>query len=189
MVKQIGRLDADFRIVEIAAHAQWIRFYPLALAPISSARGNLADIYLRIEISCERQSVVSGIAVEYIDIIYFVKQVLLRVRAVHISDPGVETRAKHGNQAGLFKLVAVCPLPFILKFRSVRWFVVGGVYIRNPRHEARIHQRQILVRQCDVYQQIRPYFLYEGCNLRRIVGVNLCRMDGRGYFGRNGVAL
>ena len=61
---------------------------PLAVLPVFAARGDLADVDLGVEVGGERLAVAAGVAVDDVDGLDLVEQVLLRVGAVDVGGPG-----------------------------------------------------------------------------------------------------
>ncbi len=68
MIEKIRLAFADVGIVERAVHLQIFCLHPFAIFPIFTLLGDLADIDFRIEVCCERFSVVSGVAVNNVEI-------------------------------------------------------------------------------------------------------------------------
>ena len=115
----------------------------------------------------------AAVAVDDVDVLDRVEQVLLGVRAVDVGDAGVEAGAEQRHQAALAEPVLVRPLPAVLELGDVGRLVVGGVEVGDPGLEAGVHQRQVLVRQRDVEQQVGALGLEQLDGLRDVVGVDL----------------
>ena len=103
--------------------------------------------------------------------------VLEYIGAVHVRDARVESRAEHGHQAFLPEPVLIGPLPLVLELRLVQRLVVGRVDVMHPRFEAGIHDSQVLVRQGDIEDEVRPDFPYQGDGLRHVVRVDRMGLD------------
>ena len=109
--------------------------------------GDLADIYLWIEVGGKGLSVVASIAVNNIELVNFIKMMLGSPGGEHVGDAGVKARAEQGHNPFFFKAFPVGPLPLILKFCHIRRFIVGCVKIINSPLQTGIHKGQILIRQ------------------------------------------
>ena len=83
----------------------------------------------------------------------------------------------------------VGPLPAILELGLVDRFIVGGIQIIDARFQARIHDRQILIRQGDIEHQIGLVFFDQRHHLRHIVRIHLLGGNRPRQCRRNGIAL
>ena len=147
--------------------------YPLAVLDIASGRGNLAEIYFRVEVCCERIAVIAAIAVKDIDRVDRVELMLFCISAVSLCNAGIEAAAEKSRKSGLLELLFICPLPAVIEvcreallFASllvdlsplgivrILRFVVCSIHIVDAADEAGVHDRKILVRKRDVHDQI-----------------------------------
>ena len=76
-------------------------------------------------------------------------------------------------QARLLEALLVGPLPLVLELGDVARLVVGGVEVVHAGLEAGVHQRQVLVGQGDVDQQVGLDALEQRDRLGDVVGVDL----------------
>ena len=128
---------------------------------------------------------VAAVAVEDVERVDFVEVVLLRVGGEHLRHAGVETTAEDGREAGLLELLAVSPLPGILKVRLLRRLVVGRIEVAHAGGEAGVHDREVLVRERDVHHEVGLVFPDQrrrGRHVHRVDlrGCDLCRHALRG---------
>ena len=122
---------------------------------------------------------VTGIAVDNVDIFDFVEQEFLGIGAENVRYARIEPTAQNGGQAGLFELVLIGPLPVVFELRDIARFIVCRVHIVAARFQAGIHDRQVLIGQGHVNQQVRLHLIDEGDDLFDIVGVHLADLDRR----------
>ena len=140
---------------------------------------DFAQIDLRIEVRGEGLAVVAGIAVHDVDIFDLVEQMLLRIGAVDVRHAGVEAAAENGGNALLLEAVVIGPLPVVLELRHIARLIVRGVHIVAAGFEAGIHDRQVLIGQGHVDQEVRLHLFDEGDHFRHIVGIDLRNLDRR----------
>ena len=87
----------------------------------------------------------AGVAVDDVDRMDLVIQLLLRVGAEDVRDARIETAAQDGHQSLVLELIVVGPLVFVGEFGFFTRLVVGGVHVVDAGLEAGIHDRQVLV--------------------------------------------
>ncbi len=124
---------------------QWLCNHPLAFREVTSVLSYFANIYFRIEIGCKRLTVVAGITVNDIKVFHFRKIVLRRISSKHARNTRVKTTAKNCRQSGLFKTLAIGPLPRILKMRNILGLIVCRVKIVHTTFQTRIHNSKVLI--------------------------------------------
>ena len=154
--------------------------FPVFRDPIGPLRGDLADVDLGVEVGGEGIPVVAAVAVEDVERADLVEVVLLRVSGEHLGDAGVEAAAENRREAGLLEPLAVRPLPGILEVRLVRRLVVRRVQIAHARREARVHDREVLVGQRDVHDEVGLEILDHRRRRRDVHRVELRGRDLRG---------
>jgi hypothetical protein len=147
-----------------------IGLHPLAVLPVAAALGDLADVDLGIEVGGKGLAVVAGVAVDDVQLVDLVEEVLLGVGAVDVGHAGIENRAEQRHE-GLLEAVPIGPLPFVFELGLVRRLVVGGVEVVDPGLEAGVHEGQVLVGQGDVEHQVRLERLDQGHGLGDVVGI------------------
>ncbi len=84
---------------------------PMPVFPIASGRRYFPQVNLRIKVRCKCISVVTAIAIEDVNALYRIKLVLERICTVCLCHTRIKTRAKQRRDAGLLKLLPICPLP------------------------------------------------------------------------------
>jgi hypothetical protein len=67
----------------------------------------------------------------------------------------------------------------------VKGLVIGRINIMGSCRETCVHDMQILIREGEIENNIRPEFAHEGCKFRYIVGVNPSRLDVSSVSGLN----
>ena len=141
--------------------------------PVRSLRGHLADVDLGIEVRRERIPVVAAVAVEDVQGLDRVEIMLLRIGREDLRDAGVEAAAEDRGEARLLELLAVLPLPRILEVRLFRRLVVRRVEIAHAGRQARVHDREVLVGERDVHDEVGTVALDERGELRHVHRVDL----------------
>ncbi len=177
VVQQVGLTHADLGKVEVHALRHGLDLLPLTALPVLPLLGDLPDVDLRIEVGRECVSVITTIAVEDVDGLDAVQQVVAGVCAEDVGDPGVEPGAHQRHQARLLEPLSVGPLPLVFELRLVPRFVVGGVHVVDAGLEACVHDREILVGQGHVDDQRGAELLDERDGLRNVVGIHRRRRD------------
>ena len=102
-------------------------FEPFSVFVVQAFLGYLAYVNLWIEVGCEGLVVVSGVAVDDVEVVNFVEMVLGSVCRVDAAYAWVEPTAKYCGEPGLFKALFVGPLPRVFEVCLVFGLVVGGV--------------------------------------------------------------
>ena len=120
---------------------------------------------------------VAGIAVHDVEGVHLVEVVLGGIGRVHAAHARVEAATQNGCEAGLFKLVAIGPLPAVLEVCHVFGLIVGRVEIVDTALEAGIHDGEVLVGQGQVDDQLWLVPFEQGHKLRHLVGVDLVGGD------------
>ena len=108
-------------------NGQGFGFEPLSVFVVQAFLGYLAYVNFGIEVGCEGLVVVTGIAVDDVEIVNFVEMVLGSVCRVDAAYARIEPTAQNGGEPSLFKALLVGPLPRVFEVRLVFGFVVGGV--------------------------------------------------------------
>ena len=122
---------------------------------------------------------VAAVAIEDVQRLNRVEIVLLRVGGEDLRDAGIESAAEDCGEPRLLKPFAVRPLPGVLEVRLLRRLVVRRVEVADARLEARVHDREVLVRQRDVHDKIRLEALDHLHEPRRIHRIDLRGRDLR----------
>lgn len=79
MVQQVHVLFADFGEVILAFDFHRLRFDPFPVFPVAAVGGHFTDIDFRVEVGCERITVIPAVAIQNIDIFDFVEIVFQRI--------------------------------------------------------------------------------------------------------------
>lgn len=102
----------------------------------------------------------------------------------------VEAAAEYGRQPLLLETVLISPLPRILEMGLVLGLVVGRIEVVDPALETCVHDRQVLIRERNIDNNVGLETAEEFAQFRNAVGIDLRRLytvtsDGRRY----GIAL
>lgn len=84
---------------------------PMTVLPVRPVSGHLAQVDFGIEVGRERISVIAAVAVKNVDVVDFIKIMLLGVRGEYAGHTRVESASQQRRDAGLLVLFAVSPLP------------------------------------------------------------------------------
>ena len=115
---------------------------------------DLANINLRIKISRKMLAVVATIAIENIQRMHLFNIVLGDVGRENIGDTWVEPTAQQRHDAAINKAVVIGPLPVIFELGLIARLVIRRVQIIDASFKAGIHYGKVLVRQCQIDDQI-----------------------------------
>ena len=192
VVQQIHVLLPDFLEVVLALDAHGGDLHPMAVLPIGAGSGHLTQVNLWVEVGGEGIAMIAAVAVENVDGVNLVEQVLLGVSAVRLRHAGIKARAQQSGETGLFKFLLVRPLVGIIEvggealllaallilrapcgIGEILRLVVGGIQIIHAALQAGIHDRQILIRQSNVHHQIGLIIPNQRNHLINVVGVHL----------------
>src|SRR5690606_5765162 len=99
--------------------AQSVDRYPLPIFPIAARLRDLTDVDLRVEIGRECLAVAAGVAVDDVDRLDAIEQLLLSVGAKDVSHARVEPGAQQGHDATISEPLAICPLPLVFELCDV----------------------------------------------------------------------
>lgn len=163
-------------------------FDPLAVFPVTAFGGDFADIDFGVEVCGEGVAVVTGVAVEDVEVVYFVEMVFLGVGGEYTGDSGVEATSEDGGETGFLEAFPVGPLPFVFEFGCVEGFVVCGVHIVYAGFETGIHDGEILIGEGEIKDEFRLEIADEGDQFGDLVGIDFGRVDaGFRPFGLDGL--
>ena len=194
MVHEEALLGPD-AVREIVGHGprKRIGFHPLAAFPVTALGGHFADVDFRVEVRSEGLPVIARVAVDDVEDVDLVEQVLLGIGREHVGHAGIETAAEQGHQSGVLEFLLIGPLPFVFELRHIQRFVVGGVHVVHARFKAGVHDGEILIRQGHVDHHDGLVALDQRHQLGHVVGVHTRRLDdaARAFLDArgNGVAL
>ena len=118
VVEQVHVLVADLIEVVLALDAHRRDLHPVTILPVRTGRGYLTQIDLRVEVGRKRIAVVAAVAVQNVDGVDFIEQVLLCVSAVRLRYTRVKAGTEQSGQTGLLKLFLVRPLPGVVEVRG-----------------------------------------------------------------------
>ena len=111
VVQQIAVARANVWIVQILVNLKWLSLNPLAIFPVESLLGNLADVDLWVEVGGECLMVVASVTVNNVEILNLLEVVLGSISCIDACNTWVETTAKDSCETSLLKTVAISPLP------------------------------------------------------------------------------
>ncbi len=109
VVEQVHVLLAHLVEVVLPLDAHRRDFNPVAVLPVRAGRGYLTQIDLRVEVGRKRIAVVAAVAVEDVDGVDFIEQVLLCVSAVRLRYARVKAGAEQSGQTGLLEFFSCRP--------------------------------------------------------------------------------
>ena len=155
MIKYIRLFRTNVWIINRFVNRHSWNFYPLSIFPITAWLSNLSNIYFRIEISCKSFSVVTRIAIYDIQIMHFIKIVLVGIGCVYLSNAWVKSTTQKCHQSCRFKTFLISPLPTVFKLSHIFRFIIGGIQIMHTSFQTCIHDGQILIGQCNIYNHLR----------------------------------
>ena len=110
VVEQVHVLAADLVEVVLPLDGHGGDFDPVAVLPVGAGRGNLAQVDLGIEVGGERVAVVAAVAVQNVDGVDLVEQVLLGIGAVGLRHAGSKAEPNSAVRPAFsnFSLYAHC---------------------------------------------------------------------------------
>ena len=141
MMQQVHIPLSDFRKIVHTFDLHGLSFYPSAVLPIAALCSHLPDIDLRIKIRGKRIAVIACVGIENVQVMNFVKMMLLRIGGKHACYPRVKAAAQQRRNPGLFKALPVRPLPFIFKLCRIQGLIVGCIHIMRLCGKTRLHNR------------------------------------------------
>ena len=177
MVHEVHILLAHALEVEDLLVAQRRAFDPLSVLPVTRVRRHFAQIDLGVEVGGEGQARVAAVAVQDVQRLDGIQQVLLDVGGEDRGHAGIEARTQQGHQTGVLETVLIGPLPLVFELGLVARLVVGGVQIVHARRQAGVHDRQVLIGQGQVHDQFGLHLLDQRRGRRHVVSVNGRRVD------------
>ncbi len=110
-MQQITVARTDAGIGQVFVYLKRLCLHPLSVLPVESLLGNLADVYLGIEVCGESLVMVACIAVNDVKILYLVEVMLCGVCGENACNARVEAATEDCRQPSLAETVAVSPLP------------------------------------------------------------------------------
>ena len=124
--------------------------------------------------------VVTGVAVDDVEVLDFVEVVLGGIGGKDAGDTRVEAAAEDGGEAGFAETLTVGPLPGVFEVCLVLRFVVGGVEIAASAGQAGFHDGKVLIGQGEVDDKLGLVVGEEGLQLFHVIGIDLGGLDGHG---------
>ena len=129
--------------------------YPFAVFIITAILSNFANIDFRIEIGSECLVVITGITVNDIQILYFIKVVFCRIGCINTTYPRIETATENSCQSGFLKTFVISPLPTVFKMSLVFRLIIGCVQIVYSGFKAGLHDGEILIGEGNIDYHFR----------------------------------
>ena len=155
MVQQVTFLRTNIRIVQGLVNLHWLCLDILAILVVQTFLGNLADVYLGIEVGGKCLVVVTSIAVHYIQVLNLFEMMLGSVCCKDTGNSRVKTTSQDGAQTCLFETFAISPLPTVLEVSLILGFIVGGIHIVTARLQTGLHNGKVLIRKCQIDYKFR----------------------------------
>ncbi len=128
-------------------------------------------------------------AVQDVDALDLVEQVLLAVGAVDVGHAGIEAAAQRGHVAGLGEALLERPLFLVLELGLVRMLVVGGIQVGHAGTQAGFHDGQVLIGQGHMDQHVGLERFDQRNQRLDVIGVDLGGLDGAVQLVRDRLAL
>ena len=129
MIHEVHVLLTHALEVEDLFVAQRRAFDPLAVLPVTRVGGHFAQIDLGVEVGREGQARVAAVAVQDVQRLDGIQQMLLDVGGEDRGHAGIEARTQQRHQTGVLEAVLIGPLPFVFELGLVARLIVGGVEI------------------------------------------------------------
>ena len=120
---------------------------------------------------------IAGVTIHNIEIMNFIEIMLGGISCIYARYTRVEPATEDSRKTGFLETVFVSPLPTILEMGFVFGFVIGGIEIIDTSTQTSLHNRQILIRQSKIHNDIRTETLEKSNQLFYIVGIDLCGLD------------
>ena len=177
VVEQVHILFSDLREIIHSLDLHGLRLYPVSVLPVGAFCRYFADIDFRVKVRGKRISVIPGIAVQDINIVYFVKIMFQCIGGKHTCHSRIKAASQKCGQPGRIILLPVRPLPFILKLRRVLRFIIRCVNIVDACCQARVHDRKVLIRQRQIEHHFRLFLFDQSCQRLHIIRVHLRGRD------------
>jgi hypothetical protein len=121
--------------------------------------------------------VVAGVAVDDVEVVDFVEMVLGGIGCEDGRDARVEAAAEDRRKPCGLEPILIGPLPRILEMRLVLRLVVGRVEVVAAALQARVHDREILVWQGNVDNDVGLESAEQRAQLGHAVGIDLGGLD------------
>lgn len=145
VVQEVTFARTHFGVGERLVDFKRLRLDPFSVFPVEAFLGDLANIYLGVEICGKGLVMVSGIAIDDVQVLDFVEVMLGGIGRINARHAWVETATEDGRESGLLEALLVGPLPGIFEVGFVLGLIVGRVEIRATALQAGFHDGQILV--------------------------------------------
>ena len=179
MVKEVRLTRTDVGVSKRLVNFEGFGFHPLTIFPIKTLLRDFANVNFGIEVRSKRLTMVTRVTVNDIEVMDFVEVVLRSVSGVNRSHTGVETTTKNCGKSGLLKAFFVCPLPRILEVCFILGFVVCRVEIRTTELQTSLHNREVLIGECEVHYEVGLKLVKECHQFGYVVGIYLSSLDVR----------
>ena len=147
--------------------------HPLAILVVATLLRHLADVDLGVEVRSEGHTVISGVAIDDIEVVDLVKVVLGGIGREDSRHTRIETATEDCRQTGLLEAILVSPLPRILELGLILRLVVGRIEVVATTLEAGIHDRQVLIRKGNIHHNIGLKGAEQLAQFGHAVGIDL----------------
>ena len=147
---------ADFRIVQRFVNLVGFGYDPASVLVVAPFLRYFADVDFGVEVGGEGHAVIAGVAVDDVEVVYFVEVMLGGIGREDGRNARIETAAEDGREAFGLETVLIGPLPRILEVRLVLGFVVGRIEVVGAAFEAGVHDREVLIGQGDIHDDVGP---------------------------------
>ena len=154
MMKKVHLFFADAGKVVFSFDFHRFCFNPTTVFPVAAVGADFADVDFRIEIGRKRISVIAAVAVKNVNGMNFVKNMFLRISRKNAGDAGIKSASQNGAETSFFEFFSIRPLILVFEFSCIFWFIVGSIDIMSSGFQTGVHNRQILIRQRQIQNNI-----------------------------------
>ena len=120
---------------------------------------------------------IAAVAIQNVELADRLQLVLLQPHGKHAGDAGVKARTQQRHQALFLEPVVIGPLPAVFELRLVLGFIVRGIEVIDARRQTGIHDRQILIRQRQIDDQLGRNLFDQASERRNFLGVDFIGLD------------
>ena len=153
-MQQVALLGTDIGIVEGLVNLHRLRLDVLAILVVETLLGNLTDVNLGVEVGSKCLVVVTGIAVNDIQVLNLLEVMLGSISCIDTGYTGVEATTEDGAKASLLETLAISPLPTVLEVSLILGLVVSSIHIVAACLQTSLHDGKVLIRQSQVDNQL-----------------------------------
>ena len=129
MVNHIRFFRTYIRVIQRFMNFMRLCINPFAVFIIFSLLRNLPNINFRIKVCRKSFTMISGIAIDNIQIVHFFKIMLCGISRIYTRYTRIKTATQNSCQSRLFETFLICPLPLIFKFSFIKRLIICRIQI------------------------------------------------------------